>query len=221
MTGLSLYITFFMALIGLNGAHAFCVGTQNPSTRSQLVLVGRLMPNLWYSSTADTSLRRRDATRQCMISNASASSQDTGHAEMLMKISFSMNDGISESESIDLLRSYIASFPFSAVLPVQPLTYLPRVDGNGVDVSFLRKKTPEKGSIDGGIEFLISSKDGRINLVAMRNAEGQTVSKVFTEGLIIKSFVSGIYGDEDGRTGIGRDELLSKLSVETVLHKWM
>ena len=162
--------------------------------------------------------------RQCMISPASESSYETGHEDILMKIALSTNGSTTEAEAVDLLRKYVASFPFSAVLPVQPLTYLPRDDGKGVDVTFLRKKTKEKGSMDGGIYFFISSdenKEGLINLIAMRNSEGQTISKVFTEGLVIKSFVSGLDGDEDGKTGINRDELLEKVSVEKVVHKWM
>lgn len=145
--------------------------------------------------------------------------------ETLMKISFSISSDIEQSEAIDLLKSYIASFPFSAVLPVQPLTYIPREDGKGVDVSFLRKKTQEKGSIDGGVEFLISSSngsddDGTIELTALRNAEGQSISKIFSEGLIIKSFTSGLYGF-GGYIGKNRDELLENLKMESVFHKWM
>lgn len=161
-----------------------------------------------------------------MISPASANSGDTGHDEILMKVYFSLKDGKSREDAVATLQSYIASFPFSAVLPVQPLTYIPRGDGNGVDVSFLRKKTQEKGAIDGGMNFLISSsseedEEGQIMLVAMRNAEGQTVTKVFTEGLVIKSFVSGLYGDEGGRTGLGKDELMDIMSIQKCIHKWM
>ena len=110
---------------------------------------------------------------------------------------------------------------------MQPLTYLRREDGKGVDVSFLRKKTQEKGSIDGGIEFLISSSRGAdemviLDLVALRNEEGQSISKVFSEELIIKSFVSGLYGEgEGGYVGKGKDEMFDVLSMEKVIHKWM
>ncbi len=110
-------------------------------------------------------------------------------------------------------------------MPVQPLTYIPRKEGNGVTVSFLRKKTQEKGSIDGGIEFVISSSHGpdgsvTINLVAIRNEEGQSISKVFSEGLIIKSLVSGLYG-EGGYVGKGKEKLFEVLNMEKVIHKWM
>jgi hypothetical protein len=131
---------------------------------------------------------------------------------------------------------------------VQPLTYTPRRgretnndDSNddvypGVSVVFLRKKTKEKEAIDGGIEFLISvqnSSQGQqqgtnvIQLLAIRNTKGQTVSKVFSEGLIIKSFVSGLIGEDDdyyndgGRVGLGKDKLLQYLSIDSCIHKWM
>lgn len=155
-----------------------------------------------------------------MISPSSASSGETGHEDLLLKISFSVKDGKSTSEAKELLNSYIASFPFSAVLPVQPLTYIPREDGNGVDVSFLRKKTKEKGAIDGGMHFITEVNDDVISLVVMRDSEGQTVSKAFTEGLVIKSFVSGLY-DEGGRTGLGYEALMESISIEKCVHKWM
>mmetsp|Transcript_1556 Transcript_1556/g.2352 ORF Transcript_1556/g.2352 Transcript_1556/m.2352 type:complete len:210 (-) Transcript_1556:90-719(-) len=148
--------------------------------------------------------------------------------ETLMKIYFSLSgeDVGDELIATNLLLSYVASFPFSAVLPVQPLTYVPRKDGRGVDVSFLRKKTTEKSSIDGGIEFLImanedSGNPGDIILEAVRNSEGQSISKVFTEGLVVKSFINGLYGEKEGKSGLNREELLSRLHIDKVVHKWM
>lgn len=167
--------------------------------------------------------------------------------DILMKLSFSVKkkDGTNVEECAEILQSYVASFPFAAVLPVQPLTYTPRRgretnndDSNdrypGVSVVFLRKKTKEKEAIDGGIEFLISvqnSSQGQqgtnvIQLLAIRNTKGQTVSKVFSEGLIIKSFVSGLIGEDDdyndgGRVGLGKDILLQCLSIDSCIHKWM
>jgi len=163
---------------------------------------------------------------------------DRKYQDVLMKISFSVkNDNLNAEECADILQSYVASFPFAAVLPVQPLTYTPRENGGryrGVSVSFLRKKTKEKGQIDGGIEFLISVLDGEklglvgranvIQLLAIRNTEGQTVSKVFSEGLIIKSFVSGLIvedEEEGGRVGLGKDKLLECLSIQSFVHKWI
>ena len=67
----------------------------------------------------------------------------------------SSNDNDNNNEDDDTIilnsiQSYLQSFPFAAVLPVQPLTYKPRkrrssgdddIDGVlGVDVIFIRKK---------------------------------------------------------------------------------
>ena len=144
--------------------------------------------------------------------------------EVLMKVTLAPKDNAkcSESDIFDKVLDYVASFPFSAVLPVQPLTYTPRKDGRGVDVTFLRKKTQEKGSVDGGMTFLLSSEgEGGILITARRKSEGQVVSKVFSEGMVIKSFVSGLWGEEGGRVGLGYDELIKMISIENVVHKWM
>eukprot|EP00979_Chaetoceros_neogracilis_P001895 scaffold343_cov266-Chaetoceros_neogracile.AAC.13 len=195
------------------------------SSRSQLSLAKQQQHDVPDITTRIDLLKRLQSRyTHSMISSASASSGETEHEEILMKIVFSVKNGKSHEEAINVLQSYIASFPFSAVLPVQPLTYIPRDDGNGVNVSFLRKKTTEKGSIDGGINFILSSVQDdteEVVLVAMRNAEGQTVSKVFTEGLVIKSFTAGLYGDEEGKTGLRKDELMDTISIEKCIHKWM
>ncbi len=147
--------------------------------------------------------------------------------DLLMRISFVSNGGsTSEAEAIELIQAYIASFPFSVVLPVQPLTYKPREGGDGVDLSFLRKKTQEKGAIDGGMKFILTSDCGdggefTVVLKAFRDSNGQTVSKVFSEGLIIKSFVAGLLDEEGGKVGLGKDELLSKIEIKEFVHKWM
>ena len=71
----------------------------------------------------------------------------------------------------------------------------------------------------GGSEF----SSFRVNIEAKRISDGQFVSKVFSESMIVKAFVNGLnYGEkEGGRVGIGYDELISKCSVESIFHKWM
>lgn len=103
----------------------------------------------------------------------------------------------STEETLDILRDVLRSFPFAAVLPVQPLQYVPHPEG--VTITFLRKKTAEKGSVDGGIwitakaihdnddHHMNDMNDGRIMIQAHRNAEGQTVGKYFSETLIQKA----------------------------------
>ena len=180
------------------------------------------------------------------LSSDSSSADDVGsfefdattnpNAETLLRINFSFNDDADDDGRLALsaVQQYCQTFPFAAVLPVQPLTYIPvqLPDGNpGVKVSFLRKMTAEKGSIDGGILFascLVSEEDcddegldnykRRIQLAAIRIKEGQTVSKMFSEKQILLAFVKGL---NDAR-GI---EILTNggrhVEIESVFHRWL
>ena len=152
--------------------------------------------------------------------------------EILLKVSLSINDKYSIEDATPVIQNYMTSFPFSAVLPVQPLTYTPRDDGMGVKVAFLRKKTQEKSSYDGGIDFLLSvdedekssqSNRARVNIVATRVSKGQFVSKIFSEGMVVKAFVNGLNNGETdgGRVGLGYDQLMEMTSVESTFHLWM
>jgi len=167
--------------------------------------------------------------------------------ETILRINFSYehnNDDDKGSAALSAIQYYTKSFPFAAVLPVQPLTYLPvkidtsasrslvvPTDSNvGLKVTFLRKKTAEKGSQDGGILFsscLVSEEDmdedgemenykKKVQLTAWRLTEGQTVSKYFSEKQIVLAFVKGL------SEGKGK-ELLEKgdVELESVFHLWM
>jgi hypothetical protein len=76
--------------------------------------------------------------------------------ETLLVMKLSPLPGKGVIECYDRVCQYTQGFPFAAVLPVQPLQYLPTIDG-GVDVTFLRKKTDMKSGIDGGIRFFITT----------------------------------------------------------------
>lgn len=146
----------------------------------------------------------------------------------------STSDEIGGSLALAAVQKYTQSFPFAAVLPVQPLTYLPvrMPDGSSaLRVTFLRKKTQEKGSQDGGILFksvLVSEEDcdedglgnykKLIELTAKRITKGQTVSKSFSEKQIIQAFVRGLTEER------GKEILLnsgSNVEVGSVFHLWM
>ncbi len=98
-------------------------------------------------------------------------------------------------------------------------------------MTFLRKRTAEKGSVDGGIIFsscLVSEEDcdedgilenytKRIQLTAWRITRGQTVSKAFSEKQLILAFVRGLV---EGRGA----EILKEggnVEVDSVFHIWM
>ena len=152
--------------------------------------------------------------------------------EVLLRMNLSINAGIDPDAAIKATRDFAKGFPFAAVLPVQPLTYLP--SPTGVKVTFLRKKTEEKGSQDGGMDFSIEFTDvaapddddeigvgmlegRRIRLLATRISEGQTVSKMFSEKMVITEFVKGISSATDSSSA----PLGNVVSVESYFHKWM
>ena len=149
--------------------------------------------------------------------------------ETLLRINFSFEDA-SDENALDAVRQYTKSFPFAAVLPVQPLTYLPvhmpGPDGElALKVTFLRKKTEEKDSRDGGMIFqcriaqkdITNEDDGvKINLVAKRVSKGQTVSKIFSEKQIIMAFVNGL-DEERGKMILDN----ANVQVESVFHQWL
>mmetsp|Transcript_13721 Transcript_13721/g.23365 ORF Transcript_13721/g.23365 Transcript_13721/m.23365 type:complete len:197 (-) Transcript_13721:462-1052(-) len=139
--------------------------------------------------------------------------------ETLLKIRFAVQPGIAEADALTRVQQYTQAFPFAAILPVQPLQYLPTHDG-GVDVQFLRKKTQQKGSVDGGIRFsvVLTSEGNVIELVAKRNSKGQTFPKIFAEKLVIQSFYDGISGKQDDRTGQAPTR---SATVQSVYHKWL
>ena len=152
--------------------------------------------------------------------------------EVLSRMNLSINAGIDPDAAIKATKEYARGFPFAAVLPVQPLTYLP--SPAGVKVTFLRKKTEEKGSQDGGMDFSIEFTDvaapdeddeigvgtlsgRRIRLLATRISEGQTVSKMFSEKMVITEFIKGISSATDSSSSA----LGNAVSVESYFHKWM
>ena len=148
--------------------------------------------------------------------------------ETLLRINFSFEHASEEKNALDAVRQYTKSFPFAAVLPVQPLTYLPvqMPDGEmALKVTFLRKKTEEKDSKDGGMLFQcriasndITNEDDelKINLVAKRVSKGQTVSKIFSEKQIILAFVEGLH-EERGKTILDN----ANVQVGSVFHQWL
>jgi hypothetical protein len=142
---------------------------------------------------------------------------DYENEETLLKLHFSINDFVERGTAFQRLSKYCQSFPFAAVLPVQPLQYLPTDDG-GVEVSFLRKKTKEKGSIDGGIRFFLYEEGQGIDLVAKRNSRGQSISKMFSEKLVVQSFIKRVTGEEVDKTSPPPTDVVT---LSSVFHLWM
>lgn len=134
-----------------------------------------------------------------------------------MTLHFAIKEDVDKGFALERMSRYCQSFPFAAILPVQPLQYLPTPDG-GVDVRFLRKKTREKGSIDGGMRFFVSEDRDGIDVVAKRNSQGQTVSKMFSEKLVVQSFLKRVTGEDVDKTSPFPTDVVTLASV---FHKWM
>lgn len=143
---------------------------------------------------------------------------DMAEEETLLKINLSLVDTntVDPETALTKVQQYTQGFPFAAVLPVQPLQYLPTKDG-GVDVLFMRKKTQEKGSIDGGMRFFVSTNDNNgVEVEVKRNSKGQSISKMFTEKLVVQAYCEGISGTDDAAS-----PLADFVSVSSIFHKWL
>jgi hypothetical protein len=155
-----------------------------------------------------------------LFSSSNSEEEDTTNydeEEILLQIHLSALEGVSMEEAKDRVSGYTQSFPFAAVLPVQPLQYVPTPDG-GVDVRFMRKKTTEKGSLDGGMRFFLTEDRDGLDLVVKRNSFGQTIPKMFAEKLVVQGFVKGISGEENDKTSPPPTDVVM---VESVFHKWL
>lgn len=144
--------------------------------------------------------------------------------ETLLKLHLDAKQADVSAEQVkDTVIKYCHSFPFAAVLPVQPLQYLPAYDKegvpDGVELKFLRKKTDTKRGIDGGIRFFVTQQDdGGLEVTAKRNSLGQTIQKIYAEKLAITAFVSGITGEETEKYGKAP---LDVVQVTSFVHNWM
>jgi len=159
--------------------------------------------------------------RSPYISKTSLYSYSTSNTDndILLRMGLSSVNG---KEALENTKKFLCKFPFAAVLPVQPLQYLP--SENGVQITFLRKKTKEKGSEDGGMMFDVFLfpqeeeeenvlEDGRerLKIIGRRKTEGQTVTKIFSEKMVVQAIVKGL-GDEQDLLGV---------RVESVFHQWL
>jgi len=165
------------------------------------------------------------------------SEKQMDHEESLLVMNLSPLPNVSCEDSLSKISQYIRSFPFAAVLPVQPLQALPTDDG-GLEIKFLRKKTHIKSGVDGGVRFFVQLRDGKkdsIEILVKRNSEGQSIPKMFAEKLIIQSFVKGMTLGSDYDSDDRKDEPSSikvpntriesptkdMAKIQSVFHKWI
>jgi hypothetical protein len=100
---------------------------------------------------------RRFLSKQPPPSPSDDTIVDYTQEETLLCISMTTQPGITLNDALLCLSKFCQTFPFAAVLPVQPLFYIPMKDDGGVEIKFLRKKTPDRSGVDGGIRFFLRS----------------------------------------------------------------
>ena len=164
---------------------------------------------------------------------ADGDSPDYAREETILCMDLVVQPGVAPDQAMAKVSQFCQSFPFAAVLPVQPLQYLPVYEDGGVEVKFLRKKTNLKSGVDGGVRFFIqesqpendnddddddddddeneitvaatlsSSSTTLIEVTAKRNSKGQTIAKLMAEKLIVTNFVAAMTGASEARQGLG------------------
>jgi hypothetical protein len=172
---------------------------------------------------AKRSIQRRWTTPR-LYSSSSDEEINYDQEETLMQLHLSVLPDVSVDDAYAKVSKYTQSFPFAVVLPVQPLQYLPAMEDGGVKLLFLRKKTTEKSGIDGGMRFFLTRGDNGNNnddiyIVCKRNSKGQTVPKMFSEKLVVQTFVKWIAGESPGKTTIPAP--MDVVAIESVFHQWM
>ena len=91
----------------------------------------------------------------------------------------------------DSFCTWLSRRPFSAVLPVQPMLIQPlREPLFGLELTFRRKPSSEKGGVDGGLRFTVAADppdsagpEGVGVLLVTRISDGQYTGKGFSERL--------------------------------------
>lgn len=201
--------------------------------------------------------RRKRPKRLCSYSSSSnddkneeradGDSPDYAREETLLCMDLIVQPGVAPDQAMAKVSQFCQSFPFAAVLPVQPLQYLPVYEDGGVEVKFLRKKTDIKSGVDGGVRFFIetppqndddeddddnenaatasslsSTSSTLIEVTAKRNSKGQTIAKLMAEKLIVTNFVAAITGEPEARQRLGsRIPVEDYVQVRSIYHKWM
>ena len=79
---------------------------------------------------------------------------------------------------------------WASVLPMQPMLWGPIEPSPpyGVELTFRRKPTDEKGGTDGGLRFVVEAG----TLLVTRISEGQAISKSFSERILVEKTVKDL-----------------------------
>ena len=66
--------------------------------------------------------------------------------------------------------------------------------------------------------MVTQADQGGIDVVAKRNSQGQTISKMFSEKLVVQAFVKGISGQAPDKTSPAPIDVVA---LRSVFHKWL
>ncbi|GKY97892.1 hypothetical protein MPSEU_000747200 [Mayamaea pseudoterrestris] len=160
----------------------------------------------------------RASSRRQWLSPLSDSSDSTSHEthDTLLRIHLAAQT----DDAFDHVQRYVRTFPFSIILPKQPLMSLPTSDG-GVELLFLKSNaqacTP---SINGGMRLFLRQDDDddeRIVLTMKRNGRDQVCDKFEQEKVVVTQLVSGLTGHD-----VGLQQGLTKAAqILSIYHMWM
>ena len=115
----------------------------------------------------------------------------------------SMGDALLQVRLSNLDRPAMALWlrrrSFASVLPIQPMLIQPLTPPlSGIELSFRRKPSSEKGGMDGGMRFSIMDGEGEEEeekagvLLVTRISEGQYTSKIFSERKLLRRLVDDL-----------------------------
>ena len=100
------------------------------------------------------------------------------------------------------METWLMQRPFAAALPIQPMLVKPLhpQPPAGIQITFRRKPSSEKGGTDGGLRCTVAcsevdgdeSSDESGVLLVTRISEGQTISKAFSERALIKRLLTDL-----------------------------
>mmetsp|Transcript_27348 Transcript_27348/g.45598 ORF Transcript_27348/g.45598 Transcript_27348/m.45598 type:complete len:162 (+) Transcript_27348:85-570(+) len=116
--------------------------------------------------------------------------------DILLKVNLRCCDG-------QLLRDWLLRRPFASALPMQPMLVKQMADRNplGVELTFCRKPSSEKGGTDGGLRFAVSfddeldaSLDAKLPgvLLVTRISDGQHIAKHFSERILVQMLLKDL-----------------------------
>ena len=95
---------------------------------------------------------------------------------------------------LDDMQSWLLRRSFASMLPMQPMLVLPlEPPQHGIELTFRRKPTSEKGGTDGGMRFTLAREEEEEGvLLVSRISEGQYCSKQFSEKVICRALVKDL-----------------------------